>query len=252
MPAASWSPVERSPAERVDQRRQGDAGVGDPAADNDVRVEAQRLGHRQRAEVGVGREHVPGVGQERGSGLQVAQVHPGRHEFAQAPGDVVTLHHGDAQLQTLGPGHRRQGLGAGLGVDPAGVGDDADPAQQDLLQQRLDLADEVPGVAGRRVLGLLLLQDAHGDFGQEIHGDVVERQGAEHLPAQGVGIVPPVASGIADPDTRALIHRLPHIRSTPIRVASTGLERAQARDAARTARVERMSITPSSHSRAEA
>ena len=244
--------VRGPPAEGVDQRAQGQAGVGDPAAEHDVRVVAQGLGHRGGAEVGVGGQGLAAPGQERRPGLQVAQIGAGGQQLVQARGERVALHQGDAQIQAPGPGRRRQGLGAGLGVDPAGVGDDADLPVQELGQERGHLGDEVPGVAGRRVPRPLLLQDAHGHFGQVVDDDVVQGQRAAHLAAQGPGVVPPVAAGVGDADQAGAGHGRAHSRSTPRRLSATGADRAQARDAARTARVARGSSTPSSHSRAEA
>ena len=49
-------PVVHGPAELVDHRRQGDAGVGDAAGDDDLAAGLQGRHHRFGAEVDVGRD----------------------------------------------------------------------------------------------------------------------------------------------------------------------------------------------------
>ena len=273
---AGGQPIEVGPApvEGGHQRAERDAGVGDASADDDVGLETQRLAHRQRAEVGVGRHEALGNRIDGLARLHVAEVDAGGAQLGDAQEDVVAQHDGDAQLEALAAGGGQQRLGAAAGVDSAGVGHDARAPPLELAEQRLDLTQEVARPSGRRVLGSLLLQDAHRQLGQEVDRDVVEPGRAEQLATQGEGIVAPEPARVADAHDAgagpllgratssagaccgsAGCHpgRLPrHMRRTPTCVLSIGALSVTARLWASTERVRRMSMTPSSQSRAEA
>src|SRR5690606_17271920 len=73
-----------------------------------------------------------------------------------------------------------------------GIGDHANTAVHHRRQYALHRADEVAGIAERRVALPLLLQDGHGHFGQVVQHQVVDRPALD-LALGGIQSVAPEA-----------------------------------------------------------
>ena len=88
---AQQVPVVHAPAEFVQQRRQHQRRVGHPAGDDDVRALRQRVRHRLRAEIGIGRQDAFAQRRHRQAGV-VDQVVAGsqrvEHVVAGDGGDL--------------------------------------------------------------------------------------------------------------------------------------------------------------------
>ena len=84
------------------------------------------------------------------------------------------------------------GRGARRRIHAAGVGDDAHAAFGDGRQHALDGADEVARVSHVRVALLLLLQNAHRDFGEIVEHQIVD-VAAFDLPARRLEPIAPEA-----------------------------------------------------------
>ena len=195
-------PVVGRPAELVDHRRQGHAGVGHPAGDDHVGAHLQRLHHRGGAEVDVGREHVgPLVGQGP-AGVHVGQRLAGGLEVVEAVEDVVAEDDADpdpvANAELVG--QLLDGRLARQGVHAAGVGDDLDAPLGAGGQHVAQLGHEVGGVARLRFALALLLEDGHGHLGEVVHDEVVDRAPL-HLAAGGGRVVSPEAAAVGDDDS---------------------------------------------------
>jgi hypothetical protein len=180
------------PAEVRDQRRQRHRAVHAAAGDDDVGARGKRRRDRERAEVGVGAHH---LGRERRAGEHLLRA--GRAQRLDLRHQVVAEHRGDLQLHALGLGCGDQGFAAGRGVDPAGVGDDADAARLELLHQRLDGADEIGRVAQARILGLGADQQRHRDLGQVVEDEHVDVAVLDELGGRELAVAPETG-GAAD------------------------------------------------------
>jgi hypothetical protein len=114
----------------VHQRAQRHGAVHAAAGDDDLRALVQRaLSHRQRAQVGVGRDH---LGRQRRAALQLAHSSPrsaGTSGITSSPSTTAMLHATPCSASAW-----RDGVCAGLRVDAAGVADDADVAGHHVFQ----------------------------------------------------------------------------------------------------------------------
>jgi len=193
-------PVLLAPAELVDHRGEGERGVGDPPAEDDLGAHLEGLDDRPGAQIGVGAHHLVDMRGERGAGVHIGELVTGRDELLQARVEVVPLDHpdpyaGEAELFR----HLENARPAGARVQAPGVGQDADVSLLDLRQGAADEADEVGGVAELGVLELLPHHDREGDLGEVVHADIVDRPPSEQLDGR-VDAVPPEPLSIADPD----------------------------------------------------
>ena len=97
-------PVVHGPAELVDHGRQGHAGVGHPAGDDDLAAGVQGGHHRLGAQVDVGRgDPAPHVGEVL-AGLHVGELLARGGQLVEAAGDVVAVDHAHLQIEALAPG----------------------------------------------------------------------------------------------------------------------------------------------------
>ena len=190
-------PIGEGPAEFVDHRRDGNAGVGDPAGDDDVWFPLQRFYDWGRAKV-----NVRGFDPRFDVAKWLARFHVFERaalgdQLAHAVDDVVAIDDGDFDLQAQPAGQGFDGLSAGFGVDAASIGDDPGLVLNQLGEDAFEHRQKVARVASIRIALALLLHDRHRDLGEEIHRDVI-KTAAVHLPVQRFGVVAPVAAGVAD------------------------------------------------------
>ncbi len=157
-------PIGRAPAEAVHHGGEGEGGVGGAAGDHDIRAGRERFGQGERSDVGVGAEDAAADRADRLASVHVSHLVAFGGEFVDAVEDVVTEDHGDFEAGR-GLAH---GLGAGDGVDAAGVGDDAHVAIEHAFRNSADERREIARVTECGGGLLLFLQDGHGDLGQVI------------------------------------------------------------------------------------
>ena len=204
------------PAELVDQRPEVEGDVGDAATHDDLGALAQRLDDPLAAGVdGRVREPLAHLGQVL-AGVEVREADSLGHQAVDVGLDVVAGDDGDpdpGETQLLG--ERRDRLGGGPGVGPAGVGDHADPLLDDGRERPTQEVEDVTGVAAVAVLGALLGQDRHGQLGQVVAAQVVDVTALDHLDRR-LDPVPPERHAGAEPDRlrRAVAaHARPRIRA---------------------------------------
>ena len=96
-------------------------------------------------------------------------------------------------------GHLGHGLGAAVGVEPAGVGDHLDAPVEAGPHDLFHLGDERAGVAAAGALHPGAGEDQHRELGQPVAGEHVDRPALDHLlrRAQPVAVEP---RAVRDPD----------------------------------------------------
>src|SRR5690606_1110238 len=189
-------PVVLGPAELVDHRGEGEAGVGRPPGDDDIGAALERLDDGAGAEVGVRAHDAVAHGGQRRARLHVLQPDALGQQIVEPVHEVVAgddgdLEAGDAALA----GVPDDGLGAGRRVDAAGVRDHLEPLLPDVRQQLRDDLDEVAGVAGAGVAEALLLEDGHGDLGEVVHHEVVDGPLAGLVEGGALEVAPEALAG---------------------------------------------------------
>ena len=170
-------PVVAGPAELVAQRRHRERGVGRAAGDDDVRAARERLDDRHRADVRVGRQHAIANGGERLARLHVRERDVRRAISSSMRGSrsspVTTPIRTLSATPCFCATSRTAAAQAG-GFTPPALAMTRTPRVGDRRQHALDRADEVARVAHLRVALLLLLQNAHRDFGEVVEHQVVD------------------------------------------------------------------------------
>ena len=164
--------VVAAPAKGVYAGTQCDCAVYTAACDHNVGAQLKRPGDREGAQVGV-------------DTLQLIQRRErlSRKHFGDACSlqllfavhQVIAHDTGDLQIQALLLYDRAQGLRAGRGIDPAGIGYYLDTTLGDQSQVGFHRrAHEVQGIAPGCVLGPGSGHDGHGDLGQVIVNNVIQ------------------------------------------------------------------------------
>jgi hypothetical protein len=190
-------PVVGRPAERVDHRRERDAGVRAAARDDDLRAGRQRFDERPRAVVRVRRRHAIADRRERCAVFHVVERRARRVQLAEPAHQVVACDRGDLERLVVQLADLEQRGAAGERVHAAGVRDDARARLGESRQRPLDLRDEIARVAGARITRTLLLHDRHRDLGEEVERDEVDGTELE-LALELREVVAPVAAGVGD------------------------------------------------------
>jgi hypothetical protein len=193
--------VGSGPAELVHQRPQRHRAVDAASGDHHLGTGRERGGDRQRAEIGVGAQHLLGQGFAAEHVLDAARAQ-GRHLRA----DVVALDHRDAQRDACRLGQRLQRGRASVRIDAARVADHLDALPLQFGEHRLHRdVDEVGGPAHLGLLGARRRKNGHRRFGQVVEHQVVE-PAALHQLRRGHHAVAPEARGAADADDLAACH----------------------------------------------
>ena len=202
--AGAHGPGERvvvvgSPAPPPGGRTDDQRSVGDATGHHDVGTVGQGAGDAEAAEVGVGGERPMGPGRQRLAGREVRQRVARFLQLAETVGDVVAVDVRDAQVVPAAGGQLAGGGGEPGGVQPAGVGDDADPVRHQVVERGVELVEERDRVALGGVLGARLAEDQHGDLGEVVAGEDVDAAGGSHV-GHGRGAVAVEAGAVADAD----------------------------------------------------
>ena len=170
-------PVVARPAVLVDQRREEERGVGDPAGDHDVGALRERVGDRERAEVRGEEQRVGAHRGERRAGLDVreratpvAARTSSRRGMRSSP-ITVAIFSPDA------PAARAVSIAAcaaarGL-MPPALVMTFVRPVEH-RRQRGAEVAREVARVAERLVARAVLLQDRERQLRERLEAEVVD------------------------------------------------------------------------------
>ncbi len=135
-------------------------GVGRTPGDDDVGAAAQRLDDPPATEVRVGTDEAARVADGL-AGFEVREIDTGGDEFVEPAEDVVAAHVRDGGREAEPVGNLGDGLGAAVGVETAGVGDDLDAAVEARAHDLFHLGDEAARVAAARSLRLGASEDEH-------------------------------------------------------------------------------------------
>jgi hypothetical protein len=124
-------------------RPAGDRGVGDAPGDHDVGAFRERVDDAETAEVGVGGEETARITEvgRRSERLQ----RPRPDQFSDTWHQIVAVDVGDRRRQPEPVGDLLHGVGATVGIESAGVGDDLDAPVETGPHHLLHLRDERPG-----------------------------------------------------------------------------------------------------------
>jgi hypothetical protein len=167
------------PAEPGRGRAHDERGVGDPAGHDDVRARPQALRDPECAEIGVGSQRF----------TQAQLAGPARQVIS------FDMRHAHRQAKALA--QLAEPSGEAAGIEPAGVDDQPHSALRRQPDAVLELGGERPGIAERRVPGLVARQDQHRQLGEVIAGDDVDVPGFQQL-AEGRGPVSVEPGGVPD------------------------------------------------------
>ena len=194
-------PVVGLPAELVAERRHRERRIGRPAGDDDVGALRERLDDRHGPDVGVRRQHAVADRRERLAGLHVRERMSRRDELVESRQEVVARD--DADPHGLGDAVLLRDLANGgrarRRIHAAGIGDHAHASRRDGRQHALDRADEIARVPHLGIALLLLLQNAHRDFGEVVEHEVVDLP-ALHLAPRRLEPVAPESLSRRDAD----------------------------------------------------
>ena len=162
------------------RRTANERRVGDATGDDDVGTHRQRLGNAKAAQVGVGRDESRDV-TDWFTGFEVCQIDASSLQFFQAPHEVVAVDVRDHGRETERGGDLGDGLGAALGVEASGIGDDLDASLQAGAHDLFHLGHKGSGVPDTRVFRLGPRQDEHGQLGQPVARQNVDGTVVDHL-----------------------------------------------------------------------
>ena len=189
------------PAERMHDRADVDAIVGNPAGDHDVGARVQRLDDARGVDIGVGSDHAAANGGEVFvTGIHIDHRDPGRDDGVDLIEQVVSLDQCDARA---GQSERASVLGNApsrrAGVDATAVGDEPGASLAGKGHHLLHVLHGIRDIPKLGVLQLLALQQRHGRFGQKVEAQVIEFAAVEQFERR-IDAVAPKTGASAESD----------------------------------------------------
>ncbi len=172
-------PIAALPAVVPRRRSAHHRGVGHTPGHDDIRTLLQRVDDSPATEVGIGCQKVRAVA-DRLAGLEVSQLAAG-NQVRQPRHEVVAAHVRDLRSETELVGDFRNRVGAAVGIETTGVGNDLDTALQAGTHDLFHLRHEGARIATARTLHPRPRQNQHGELGEPIAGQHIDRPTLDHL-----------------------------------------------------------------------
>src|SRR5581483_1442570 len=180
-PGGEAVPVVALPAELPRRGPEGQRGVRDARADDDVGAALERLDDAPRAEVRVRRHHLLVERGERDALVEVAELHALRLEHGDPRQEVVPLDVRDPRSNAELRGELVELGGEPGGIQAAGIDHDPDAARDARAEHLLHLPEEGARVAGVRALQLVAEEDHERQLGEVVARQHVDRAALDHL-----------------------------------------------------------------------